>query len=79
VTAKQTSDPQEIKKLLIEQITGSVRWRESVLYMKEQNVDTQIEIGQGKVLTGLARKIDREIKTESINLPKDIENFLANL
>jgi [acyl-carrier-protein] S-malonyltransferase len=75
VTASSISDPEEIKKLLLEQITGQVRWRESVLYMGENGVDRQIEIGAGKVLSGLVRRINREIKGVALGSVEDIEKF----
>ncbi len=79
VTAAQTVDPEEIRGLLVEQVTGTVRWRESVLYMKEQGVDTLVELGTGKVLSGLAKRIDRELSGTAINGPADIEAFLKSL
>ena len=56
-----------------------VRWRESVLYMKEQGVDTLIELGAGNVLTGLTRRIDREMTGRSIQSPDDIEALLKDI
>ena len=56
-----------------------VRWRESVLYMKEQGVDTLIELGTGNVLTGLARRIDQELTGRSIQSPDDIEALLKDI
>tara|TARA_B100000315_G_scaffold257793_2_gene307832 strand:+ start:753 stop:1694 length:942 start_codon:yes stop_codon:yes gene_type:complete len=79
VTADAQSAPDEIRRLLVEQVTSRVRWRESVLYMKENSVDTLVEIGAGKVLTGLARRIDRDLNGVSIQTPEDIEEFLKTL
>jgi [acyl-carrier-protein] S-malonyltransferase len=79
VTAASVEDPHTIRRLLVEQVTGMVRWRESVLYMKEQNVDTLIELGAGNVLTGLTRRIDREMTGRSIQAPDDIEALLKNI
>jgi [acyl-carrier-protein] S-malonyltransferase len=79
VTAAAVSDPAEIKSLLVEQVTGTVRWRESVLYMKEQGVTELLELGNGKVLTGLAKRIDKELLARSIGTPEDIDEFLTNL
>ncbi|MBX3501301.1 MAG: ACP S-malonyltransferase [Alphaproteobacteria bacterium] len=76
VSADETSDPATIKKLLIEQVTGRVRWRECVLAMKGKNVDTLVEIGTGKVLTGLVKRIDREMTGMAVNSPADAEAFL---
>ena len=56
-----------------------VRWRESVLAMKAKGVDTLIEVGSGKVLTGLVRRIDRELTGISVQGPDDIETLLATL
>ncbi len=79
VTANSVSDPDTIRKLLVEQITGVVRWRESVLCMKTQGVGTQIEAGAGKVLSGLVRRIDRDITAVSLQTPQDIEDFLKTV
>ena len=79
VTASSVQDPPIIRRQLVEQVTGMVRWRESVLYMKEQGVDTLIELGAGNVLTGLARRIDRELTGRSIQLPDDIETLLKDI
>jgi len=79
VIASSVTDPDEIRNFLVEQVTGMVRWRESVLYMKENSVEELIEMGAGKVLTGLTRRIDRELKGSAIGTPEDIENFVNNL
>lgn len=79
VTAAPVTDPDEIRRLLVAQVTGTVRWRESVLYMKEQGVGTLVEAGAGKVLGGLARRIDREVEGVSLQTPADIEAFLKTL
>jgi [acyl-carrier-protein] S-malonyltransferase len=76
VSADETSDPATIKKLLIDQVTGRVRWRECVLAMKGKGVDTLVEIGTGKVLTGLVKRIDREMTGVAVNSPADAEAFL---
>jgi len=78
VLASEVSDPDAIKKLLVEQVTGMVRWRESVLYMKSRNVDTLVEVGTGKVLTGLVKRIDKEMTGMAINAPADVEAFLKS-
>ena len=75
VTAKQTKDPKEIKNLLIKQIEMPVRWRESVINMINLNVDKFIEIGPGKVLSGLVKRIDRNIKLIQVNEIEDIKNL----
>ncbi len=79
VTAAAESAPDAIRRLLVEQVTGLVRWRESVLYMKEQGVDSVVEIGAGKVLSGLVRRIDREIAASAVQTPAEIEAFLKGL
>ncbi|WP_431859996.1 ACP S-malonyltransferase [Azospirillum sp.] len=79
VTASAVSDPAEIRRLLVEQVTGMVRWRESVLYMKGQGVDSLVELGAGKVLAGLAKRIDKEVGAVSVGAPADVEAFLKTL
>jgi [acyl-carrier-protein] S-malonyltransferase len=79
VTAAAVSDPDDIRRLLVEQVTGLVRWRESVLFMKDQGVETFVEIGAGRVLSGLARRIDRALATASIGAPAEIEAFVKTL
>ncbi len=76
VTAKEISQPEEIRRLLVAQVTGLVRWRESVLYMVEGGVDTFVELGSGKVLTGLAKRINGDVNAVSIQGPDDIDAFL---
>ena len=72
VTAKENKDPNEIKNLLIEQIEKPVRWRESVLNMINSNVEKFIEIGPGKVLSGLVKRIDRNVKIIQVNEIDDL-------
>jgi [acyl-carrier-protein] S-malonyltransferase len=79
VTAEAVSDPDVIRDLLVRQVTEMVRWRECVLYMKEQGVDTLIELGAGKVLGGLTRRIDREMTGRSAQGPDDIEDLLKSI
>ncbi len=79
VKAGPVSDAGEIRRLLVAQVTGMVRWRESVLVMKENGVDTLIEVGAGKVLTGLTRRIDRELTGIAVGTPGGIEEFLKSL
>lgn len=78
VKAAATMDADEIRRLLVEQVTGMVRWRESMLYAKEQGVARVVELGAGKVLAGLARRIDRDFETVSLQGPADIEAFLKS-
>ncbi|MAG96655.1 MAG: ACP S-malonyltransferase [Alphaproteobacteria bacterium] len=79
VTAAPVSDPETIRGLLVEQITSLVRWRESVLAMREAGVEAVYELGSGRVLTGLARRIDRELEVAAISGPDDIEKFLKTV
>jgi [acyl-carrier-protein] S-malonyltransferase len=79
VSAKAESDPETIRHLLVEQITHMVRWRESVEYMRDHDVETVIELGAGKVLTGLTRRIDRDLVAMSASSPGDIEGILKSL
>ena len=72
VSAQAISDPTEIKKLLVSQVTGSVRWRESIMWMAKNNVDEIWEIGSGKALSGMIRRIDKKISLMSISSPDDI-------
>ena len=79
VTARAVSDPETIRKLLVQQVTGMVRWRESALHLKAQGVATLVELGAGKVLTGLAKRIDPELAGVSIQGPADVEAFVKTL
>jgi [acyl-carrier-protein] S-malonyltransferase len=79
VTAAPVRAPEEVKRLLIEQVTGLVRWRESVLAMKEAGVHELVELGAGRVLSGLAKRIDRDLAALSIGAPAEIEAFVKTL
>ena len=74
VTAKEEIDINKIKPLLVDQITSRVRWKESVEYMIKQGVSDFLEIGPGKVLSGLVKKINRDVKISNINSIEDIKN-----
>jgi [acyl-carrier-protein] S-malonyltransferase len=74
VVAGQISDPEQERKLLVEQVTGRVRWRESVLAMREHGVDQFVELG-GKVLGPMIGRIDKEAVTHSLVTMEDLENF----
>ena len=74
VTAKEESDITKIKPLLVDQITSRVRWRESVDYMIKKGVTDFIEIGPGKVLSGLVKKINKDVKISNINSVNDLKN-----
>ena len=75
VTAKPTNDPVEIKNLLIEQIEKPVRWRETVINMINSENQKFIEIGPGKVLSGLVKRIDRNVKLIQVNDIEDLKNL----
>jgi [acyl-carrier-protein] S-malonyltransferase len=77
VVAGPISQPDEIRRRLVEQVTGTVRWRESVLWMAAQGVTELKEIGSGKVLTALARRIDRSLSGAAIGTPDDVAAYLA--
>jgi len=79
VTAAPVTAPSEIRRLLVEQVTGMVRWRECVLTMKAEGVEALVEAGAGKVLAGLARRIDRELEAVSVGTPESIEEFLKGV
>lgn len=76
VLAAEITEPGAIKQRLVEQVTGLVRWRESVQYMKSQDVEQLVECGSGKVLSGLVRRIDKDMVGLALNTPADIEAFL---
>lgn len=78
VRACAVSDPEEIRALLIEQVTGSVRWRESVTWMADQGVDTFWEIGAGKALCGMIKRISKGCGTLAIGTSGDIEKLKNN-
>lgn len=79
VTANAVEDPEEIRRLLVAQVTGAVRWRESVLYMQQNGVDNLVEVGAGKVLAGLARRIDRVLSGSAVGVPDDVEALATEL
>jgi len=76
VTAKDEDDINRIKSLLVDQITSRVRWREGVDYMIKKGVTDFIEIGPGKVLSGLVKKINKDVKITNINSIDDINNYV---
>ena len=79
VTAKAVAEPSDIRRLLVDQITGMVRWRESVMFMKEQGVTEMVELGAGKVLAGLVKRIEKDVTCESVGTPEGIEALIAKL
>ncbi|POO53187.1 ACP S-malonyltransferase [Agrobacterium rosae] len=79
VRAAPVSDAEEIARLLVEQVTGQVRWRETVEWFAANDVTTLYEIGSGKVLTGLARRIDKTVNGVAVGTPADIDAALTTL
>jgi [acyl-carrier-protein] S-malonyltransferase len=79
VLASEISDPTAIKQRLVEQVTGLVRWRESVQYMKSKGVEALVECGTGKVLSGLVKRIDKDMTGLALNAPQDIDAFLKTV
>ena len=75
VTANEIENPEELKILLIKQIENRVRWRESIINMLKNDVNHFIEIGPGKVLSGLVKRINRDVKIDTINDQSDIESL----
>ena len=79
VTAAETNEPETIRRLLVEQVTGRVRWRESVAGFRAMGVEATVEAGGNKVLTGMVKRIDKELLTISLDTPADIEAFAKGL
>ena len=75
VTAKEISNTNELKDLLVKQIENRVRWRESVINMIENDINHFIEIGPGKILSGLVKRINKGVKISTINNQVDIEGL----
>jgi [acyl-carrier-protein] S-malonyltransferase len=77
ILAKPINDPAEIASALIAQVTGTVRWRESITFMGDAGVDTFYEVGAGKVLSGLVKRIAEGSHGSAIGTPQDIASFIA--
>ncbi|MEM6678746.1 MAG: ACP S-malonyltransferase [Pseudomonadota bacterium] len=77
VRAEAVSEPKEIRSLLVEQVTAPVRWRESVAWMATQGVNQTLEIGAGKALSGMVRRIDRALATANVATPDDVAKLIA--
>ncbi len=77
VAAKAVDDPEEIRALLVEQVTGAVRWREGVAWMAEQGVTETVEIGAGKVLSGLTKRIAPALSARAVNTAEDAASVAA--
>jgi [acyl-carrier-protein] S-malonyltransferase len=79
VSAAKATDPAEIRSLLVRQVTGTVRWRECILAMGAMGCDRFVEVGSGKVLTGLMKRLMPDATASAINTPADIEAFLKTV
>jgi [acyl-carrier-protein] S-malonyltransferase len=79
VVARAVDDPDEIRRLLVEQVTGTVRWRECVGYLAGNGITEVFELGSGKVLAGLAKRIEKSLEATSIGTPEDVEAALPKL
>ncbi len=79
VTAGPVDDAEEIRRLLVSQVTGLVRWRESIEYMAANGIDTIVEIGAGKVLSGMAKRINPDLTLYGISSPQELDSFVKTL
>ena len=79
VLARPISDPAEIRARLVEQVTGTVRWRESIEWLSGEGVDTFVEIGAGKVLSGMVKRIAKDASGLAVNVPSDVDAVLEKL
>src|SRR3954471_11932207 len=79
VTAKEATNPDHVRQLLVEQITGRVRWRESILALRGLTVDMTVEFGGNKVLSGMVKRIDKELASVTLDSPADLEAFGKSL
>jgi [acyl-carrier-protein] S-malonyltransferase len=79
VTAAEASEPEMVRRLLVDQVTGRVRWRESILALKTPGVETTVEMGGNKVLTGMVKRIDKALQTVTLDAPAEIEAFAKTL
>ena len=79
VLAAPVDDPGRIRALLVQQITGAVRWRESVMAMADAGVTEMWEIGAGKALSGMVRRIDRSIVCRAVGMPDDVTSCVESI
>jgi [acyl-carrier-protein] S-malonyltransferase len=79
VSATATRDPTTIKRGLVEQVTAMVRWRESMLFLKEGGVEEVVEIGTGRVLTGLVKRIDPDLSARCVGTSAEVASFIEEL
>lgn len=75
VTVEPVTNPDTIRELLVQQVTGQVRWTETIAFMKAQGITETVEIGNGKVLSGLTRRIDKELAASNISEPADLDSY----
>jgi acyl transferase domain-containing protein len=73
VTAREANNPDHVRQLLVEQVTGRVRWRESILALRGLTVDTTVEFGGNKILTGMVKRIDKELASITLRFTADLE------
>jgi len=79
VSVNPESDPDTIRRLLVEQVTGRVRWRETIAGLRDRGVTSAVEVGAGKVLTTMAKRIDKDLPATSIESPQEVEAFMKTL
>jgi [acyl-carrier-protein] S-malonyltransferase len=79
VSINPESDPDTIRRLLVEQVTGRVRWRETIAGLRDRGVTSVVEVGAGKVLTTMAKRIDKDLPATSIETPQEVEAFMKAL
>ena len=79
VTAKEVSEPERIRQLLVEQVTARVRWRETILAFRDLEIDATVEFGGNKVLTGMVKRTDKDLMPITLDSPADIEAFAKTL
>ncbi len=79
VSVNPESDPDTIRRLLVEQVTGRVRWRETIAGLRDRGITSAVEVGAGKVLTTMAKRIDKDLPATSIETPQEVEAFMKTL
>ena len=79
ISATATQDPIRIRRGLVEQVTAMVRWRESMLFLEQKGVEELVEIGTGRVLTGLAKRIAPDLSARSVGTPEEVESLIREL
>lgn len=79
VSINPESDPNTIRRLLVEQVTGRVRWRETIAGLRDRGITSAVEVGAGKVLTTMAKRIDKDLPATSIETPQEVEAFTKTL